>query len=189
MARWYDRPAPAGARSHADTAARRTARRCPHTVNDCVMPIAVYLSRTAYCMAQSTSTDCLLRYSATIALTAGLSHDHWLSAICSEAPIRAQRSPVHPRCPLLAVCHDCRAVHRCPEKKIPCLGTVFFMASEPSPKRQIRPANEQPYVLLQCDFYINTSRQIQAHQRVNGFICRINNVHQTLVRTDFELVT
>lgn len=33
------------------------------------------------------STDCLLRYSATIALTAGLSHDHSLSAICSEAPI------------------------------------------------------------------------------------------------------
>lgn len=75
------------------------------------------------------------------------------------------------------------------KRKYRARARYFFMASEPSPERQIRPANEQPYVLLQCDFYINTSRQIQAHQRVNGFICRINNVHQALVRTDFELVT
>ena len=43
--------------------------------------------------------------------------------------------------------------------------------------------------LLQRDFDVNTGRQIKAHQRVNCLVGRINDVHQALMRTDFELVT
>ncbi len=43
--------------------------------------------------------------------------------------------------------------------------------------------------LLQLDFDVHASWQVQLHQSVNSFICWVNDVHQTLVRTDFELVT
>ena len=43
--------------------------------------------------------------------------------------------------------------------------------------------------LLQFDFDVDASWQVQLHQCVNSFICWVNDVHQTLVRTDFELVT
>src|SRR5450830_318805 len=42
--------------------------------------------------------------------------------------------------------------------------------------------------LLQLDFYINASRQIQLHQCIDSLVGRINDIHQTLVRTDFELI-
>jgi hypothetical protein len=42
--------------------------------------------------------------------------------------------------------------------------------------------------LLQFDFDINTSWQVQLHQRVNGFVRWVNDVHQALVRTDLELI-
>ncbi|HBP31241.1 MAG TPA: hypothetical protein DD666_17770 [Advenella kashmirensis] len=51
------------------------------------MPIAVYLSWTAYCKVPFAETDCLLRYSATIALAAGLSQGRSLSPICGEPPV------------------------------------------------------------------------------------------------------
>ena len=43
--------------------------------------------------------------------------------------------------------------------------------------------------LLQFDFYVNASWQIQLHQRINRFVRWINDVHQTLMGTDLELVT
>src|SRR5690606_21120117 len=42
--------------------------------------------------------------------------------------------------------------------------------------------------LLQCDFDVHTSRQIEAHESVHGLVGGVDDVHQTLVRTDFELV-
>ena len=42
--------------------------------------------------------------------------------------------------------------------------------------------------LLQLDLNVDTSGQIQLHQRVNGFVRRVDDVHQTLVRTDFQLI-
>ena len=42
--------------------------------------------------------------------------------------------------------------------------------------------------LLQLNLYIHTCRKIKLHQRINGFIRRVNDIHQTLVRADFELV-
>eukprot|EP01041_Mallomonas_annulata_P010526 gene10527-21948_t len=42
--------------------------------------------------------------------------------------------------------------------------------------------------LLQLDFDVNASWQVQLHQRVNGLVRWVNDVHQTLVGTDFELV-
>jgi hypothetical protein len=42
--------------------------------------------------------------------------------------------------------------------------------------------------LLQLDLDVNTSGQIQLHQRVNGFVRWVNDVHQALVGADFELV-
>jgi len=44
------------------------------------------------------------------------------------------------------------------------------------------------YKLLQFDFNIHASRQIQLHQRINRLVSRVDNVHQTLVSTDFKLV-
>ncbi len=43
--------------------------------------------------------------------------------------------------------------------------------------------------LLQLDFDVHASRQVQLHQGVNSFISWVNDVHQPLVRTDFELDT
>ena len=43
--------------------------------------------------------------------------------------------------------------------------------------------------LLQRDFDINTGWQIKAHQRINCFVGWVNDVHQALMRTDFELIT
>src|SRR5450830_664177 len=42
--------------------------------------------------------------------------------------------------------------------------------------------------LLQLDFHIHASRQIQLHQCIDSLVGWINDVHQTLVRTDFELI-
>ena len=44
-------------------------------------------------------------------------------------------------------------------------------------------------LLLQLDFNVDASWQIEFHQRVNRFIRWINDVHQTLVRADFQLIT
>ena len=43
--------------------------------------------------------------------------------------------------------------------------------------------------LLQFDFNVDTRWQVQLHQGVHCFVCGVNDVHQTLVRADFELVT
>ena len=45
------------------------------------------------------------------------------------------------------------------------------------------------FSLLQLDLYIHACGQVELHQRVNGFVSGVNDVHQTLVRADFELVT
>src|SRR3546814_3343082 len=45
-----------------------------------------------------------------------------------------------------------------------------------------------PFRLLQGDFYVYTRRQIQTHERVDGFVGGIDNIHEALVRTHFELV-
>src|SRR5690606_165293 len=42
--------------------------------------------------------------------------------------------------------------------------------------------------LLQCDFYVHTCGQVQAHQGVDGFIRGIDDVHEALVSTHFELI-
>jgi hypothetical protein len=42
--------------------------------------------------------------------------------------------------------------------------------------------------LLQLDLNVNTCRQVQLHQRIHGLVGRVDDVHQTLVRADFELV-
>src|SRR5690606_26438922 len=45
-----------------------------------------------------------------------------------------------------------------------------------------------PAYLLQRDFHVDASRQIEAHQSVNGLVGRINDVHEALVSAHFELV-
>src|SRR5450830_831166 len=42
--------------------------------------------------------------------------------------------------------------------------------------------------LLQLDFDVDTSRQVELHQSVNSLVRRVHDVHQTLVGADFELV-
>ena len=46
----------------------------------------------------------------------------------------------------------------------------------------------KPQALLQLDFHIHASRQIELHQRIDGLVRRIDDVHQALVGTDLELV-
>src|SRR6218665_943854 len=42
--------------------------------------------------------------------------------------------------------------------------------------------------LLQLDFYVDAGRQVELHQGVNRLVGRVDDVHQTLVRADLELV-
>ena len=42
---------------------------------------------------------------------------------------------------------------------------------------------------LNFDLDVNTSGQVELHQRVHGLGCWINDIQQTLVRADFKLVT
>lgn len=42
--------------------------------------------------------------------------------------------------------------------------------------------------LLQLDFDVDAGRQVELHQGVHSLVCGVHDVHQTLVRTDFELV-
>src|SRR4051794_36927054 len=52
------------------------------------------------------------------------------------------------------------------------------------------PAASRPplYGLLQLDLDVYTCWQVQLHQRVNGLVRWVDDIHQALVRTDFELV-
>ena len=46
----------------------------------------------------------------------------------------------------------------------------------------------QPANLLQSDFNIDARWQVKAHQRINGFVSWVNNVHQALMCTNLKLV-
>jgi len=43
--------------------------------------------------------------------------------------------------------------------------------------------------LLQLNFYIDTRRKIQLHQRIDRFIGRIDDIHETQMRPNLELIT
>ena len=38
------------------------------------------------------------------------------------------------------------------------------------------------------DFDIDTGGQVELHQRVHGLGCRVNDIQQTLMRADLELI-
>ena len=42
---------------------------------------------------------------------------------------------------------------------------------------------------LQLDFHVDAGGQVEFHQRIDGLVGGIHDVHQTQVRTDFQLVT
>lgn len=44
-------------------------------------------------------------------------------------------------------------------------------------------------VLLNFNFDIDASRQVEFHQSVNCFVSRIDDVHQSLMSSDFKLIT
>src|SRR6185369_1637610 len=44
-------------------------------------------------------------------------------------------------------------------------------------------------VLLQLDLDVDTCRQIQFHQCINSLVSRINNIHQTQMGTNLQLIT
>src|SRR5688572_7739993 len=50
------------------------------------------------------------------------------------------------------------------------------------------PALPSCCVLLNLDFHVDASRQIQLHERVDGLVRRVDDVHQPQVRADLELV-
>jgi hypothetical protein len=45
---------------------------------------------------------------------------------------------------------------------------------------------EVPVFLLQLGFDVHTSGQIELHQRINSFVCWVDDVHQTLVRSNWS---
>ncbi|VXD02559.1 hypothetical protein PSEUDO9AZ_40509 [Pseudomonas sp. 9AZ] len=44
-------------------------------------------------------------------------------------------------------------------------------------------------VLAEADLHFHTSRKIKLHQRINGFIRWLDDVQNTLMSTDLELIT
>lgn len=46
----------------------------------------------------------------------------------------------------------------------------------------------QLLLVVDLDLDINTSRQVELHESINGLVGRINDVHQALMGADFELV-
>jgi hypothetical protein len=43
--------------------------------------------------------------------------------------------------------------------------------------------------LLQLDFDVYASRQVQLHQSINRFVCRINDIHQAQMGANLQLIT
>ena len=43
-------------------------------------------------------------------------------------------------------------------------------------------------ILLQFDFYVDTCGEIELHQCIDSFVGWINDIHQTYMRANFELV-
>jgi hypothetical protein len=62
------------------------------------------------------------------------------------------------------------------------------MGDQQGHPRKARIISAKP-LLLQLDFDVHTSRQVQLHQRINGLVSRIDNIHQTKMGTNFELIT
>ena len=67
---------------------------------------------------------------------------------------------------------------------------ISFPRPSPSQRRgQKKLTRIKLYRLLHLDLDINTGRQIELHERVHGLVRRVNDVHQTLMGADFELIT
>ena len=49
-------------------------------------------------------------------------------------------------------------------------------------------AGAQPIALLQLDFHVDASGQVELHQRVHGLVGGVDDIHQSLVCSDLELV-
>jgi hypothetical protein len=64
-----------------------------------------------------------------------------------------------------------------------------YTSGNPISKRFLRNFCGFFAALIELDLNVHARRQFQLHQGVNGLVCRVDNVHQALVRTDFVLVT
>ena len=51
----------------------------------------------------------------------------------------------------------------------------------------MRPRTKKP--LIQLDLHVHAGRKLELHEGVHGFVRGVQNVHETLVRADFKLVT
>ena len=47
----------------------------------------------------------------------------------------------------------------------------------------------QPFALLQFDFHVDAGGQVELHQRVYGLVGGVDDIHESLVGPDLELVT
>lgn len=50
------------------------------------------------------------------------------------------------------------------------------------------PPRSLPAKLLDLDFHVDAGGQVQLHERIDGFVRRIDDVHQSLVGADLKLV-
>jgi len=67
-------------------------------------------------------------------------------------------------------------------------GSRLRPAFQPTGFRDSQIANSLVFA-KRLDLDINTSRKIKLHQRIDRFGRRVENIHQTLVRADLELLT
>src|SRR5271155_3713125 len=65
------------------------------------------------------------------------------------------------------------------------LVSIFGCASRAGPPR---PRQIGAQRLIQLDLDVHARRQFQLHERIHGLVRGVQNVHQALVRADFELV-
>ncbi len=57
-----------------------------------------------------------------------------------------------------------------------------------APQCLICEAHTSKQQLLQFNFYVHASRQVEFHQGIDSLVGRIDDIHQALMRADFELV-
>ena len=73
----------------------------------------------------------------------------------------------------------------CEYSKGPCFAQAL---SRTLVKDTVHPSSDVFIFLLQLDFDVYASGQIELHQRIHRFIRRVNDVHQALVSSNFELI-
>src|SRR5574337_2149324 len=154
-----------------DTSTTVTGTASPSSVNRRIMPTL-----------RPSNPKRLLRlivFSRTSAAATSIGHGVWMRKRVDQASVLrsneagAKREALHYKRTCL-IANGARAP-RCPN-------------SEMGPGRGATKHRPGAHLLLQLDLHVDAGRQVELHQRVDGLVGRVDDVHQALVRADLELV-